>query len=358
MQNIVRWIFLTGICLSVPVYAGKPDVLLPGEKSIVDFHVHVSGLGYGDSGCFINQEMRDNYRFRFYLMAMGVTLDELEREGDEILFKKISLAVAESKSVSRVVILSMDGVINEQGELDKHKTQIFVPDQYVRDQVKKYDNLLYGASINPYRKDALQRLEEAKQGGAVLVKWIPSIMYIDPADESIIPFYKKMAELDIPLLTHTGMEKSFSSAKDELSDPARLRLPLSLGVKVIAAHIATTGESEGEDNFERILPMFEKYPNLYADISSLTQLNKLEFMEKAIAAPELKGRLIYGTDWPLQFFPLVSPWYHLDLISIRQAISISGINNQWDRDIALKTAMGLDPDVFTLGKKLFIQPDR
>ena len=160
-------------------------------------------------------------------------------------------------------------------------------------------------------------------------------------------------DLDIPLLTHTGMEKSFSTAKDELADPARLELPLSLGVKVIAAHIATTGKSEGQDNFERILPMFKKHPNLYADISSLTQINKLEFMEKAIAAPELKGRLIYGTDWPLQFFPLVSPWYHLDLITIRQAMAVSRIDNQWDRDVALKVAMGLDKDVFRKGSEFF-----
>lgn len=44
------------------------------------------------------------------------------------------------------------------------------------------------------------------------------------------------------------MEKSFSTAKDELAAPARLELPLSLGVKVIAAHIATTGKSEGQNN--------------------------------------------------------------------------------------------------------------
>ena len=67
-----------------------------------------------------------------------------------------------------------------------------------------------------------------------------------------------MAKLNIPLLTHTGMEKSFANAKDELADPMRLKLPLELGVTVIAAHIATTGESEVQDNFQRILPMIKK----------------------------------------------------------------------------------------------------
>ena len=335
------------------------EKLLPfKEKQIIDFHAHVAGLGYGNSGCFVNDEMRNNFRFRFYLMAMGTSLQELQKEGDQIVFKKISAAVAKSKVVDKVVILSLDGVINAKGELDKQLTQIYVPNEYVYAQTQKYPNLLYAASINPYRKDAIERLIAAKAQGAVLIKWLPSIMFIDPADPAIIPFYKKMAELNIPLLTHTGMEKSFSHAKDELADPHRLALPLSLNVKVIAAHIATTGESEGEDNFARILPMFKQYPNLYGDISSLTQINKLGYVKKVLAHPELEGRLIYGTDWPLQFFPIVSPWYHLDEIKISEAFAISSMSNQWDKDVALKIAMGLNKSVFLKGAELFIpKPD-
>ena len=149
-------------------------------------------------------------------------------------------------------------------------------------------------------------LEEVHRQGAVLIKWIPNIMYIDPSDEKFIPFYKRMAELKIPLLTHTGMEKSFANAKDEYDDQRLLELPLKCGVTVIAAHMATTGESDGQDNFERILPMFDEFPNLYTDISSLTQLNRLGYLAKALKHPGLTERMIYGTDWPLQSFPLVS----------------------------------------------------
>jgi predicted TIM-barrel fold metal-dependent hydrolase len=338
------------------------EIVLP-QKSIVDFHVHVAGLGYGGpdnkkSGCFINDTMKNNFRFPFYLMAMGVTEKELQQYGDSILFGRISRAVHDSSSVSQAVILAMDGVINDKGELDKEHTQVYVPNEYVLEEIRKHDNLLFGASINPYRADAIARLEQAKKDGAVLVKWLPSIMYINPADEKLVPFYKKMAELDIPLLTHTGMEKSFAGARDELADPHRLTLPLSVGVTVIAAHIATTGESEGEDNFKRILPMFKQYPNLYADISSLTQINKLGYMKKALEEPALQGRLIYGTDWPLQFFPLVSAWYHVNIIGIKNAIAIGKIDNQWDRDVALKLVMGVNMDTLMLGRKLFIKlPD-
>lgn len=345
------------VVLTVIISTQKQQALLPQNKEIIDFHVHVAGLGFGDSGCFINEEMRSNFRFPLYLKAMDVSMEELEQHGDAILFRKISQAIADSQSISKAIILSMDGVIDAEGELDREKTQIYVPNAYVASEVAKTNNLLFGASINPNRDNALQLLTHVHQQGAVLIKWIPSIMDIDPSDPRFIPFYKKMVELNIPLLTHTGMEKSFSTAKDELADPKRLALPLSLGVKVIAAHIATTGHSEGEDNFERIQPMFEQYPNLYADISSLTQINKRPYMKKVLAIPQLKGRLLYGTDWPLQFFPLVSPWYHLDTLSLRSAWQVQNISNQWDRDVAMKKAMGVDDSVFSLGQTLFRQQE-
>lgn len=351
MKKIIFLLFI--IAASVTLFNRDNDMgdLNPGVgKSIVDVHVHVAGLGYGDSGCFINEAMRNNIRFPFYLWSMGVTEDELIQHGDSILFTKLSKQIAHSETIHKSVILAMDGYVNSSGEsageLNRNETQIYVPNDYVARETALYDNLLFGASINPNRKDALQRLQTVKEQGAVLVKWLPSIMNIDPSNPDYIPFYQLMAKLNIPLLTHTGMEKSFANARDELADPLRLKLPLEQGVTVIAAHIATTGDSEGEDNFTRILPMIRKYPNLYVDISSLTQINKLNYLAKAIKEEGIIKKMIYGTDWPLQFFPLISPWYHINHISINDAYVIGGIRNQWDRDVALKTAFGVPEEVF------------
>jgi len=328
--------------------------LNPGlGKSIVDTHVHVACLGYGGSGCFINKDMRENYRFPVYLWAMNVSESELIEQGDSVLVDKLSKSITESESVKQAVILAMDGYIDTSGLnagiLNRSKTQIYIPNEYIKNEVAKYNNLLFGASIHPARKDALQRLHEAKEQGAVLVKWIPSIMNIDPSDEAYRPFYELMVELKIPLLTHTGMEKSFSTARNELADPLKLKLALDVGVTVIAAHIATTGKSEGEDNFLRILPMIRDYENLYVDISSLTQLNKINYLAAALEDNEISKKMIYGTDWPLQFFPLVSPWYHINHInhiSLADAFHIGGIRNQWDRDVALKKALNVSNSTF------------
>ena len=312
----------------------------------VDLHVHTAGIGAGGSGAFVNREMRENFRFRFYLRAFGVTEEELTTHGDGIVFAKISAQVAASERVAKAVVLAMDGVVDANGELDREATQIYVPNAFVARETGKYANLCYAASVNPHRRDAVERLRQAHADGALLVKWIPNIMDIDPADPAIRPFYEALVELDLPLLSHAGQERSFANAIDRYGDPRRLELPLSTGVTVIAAHIATTGENDGESNFERILPMFRRHPNLYADVSSLTQINKRNYLKRALDVPGLSERLVYGTDWPLQFFPLVWSYYHANHIGIGVARQVQAIDNVWDRDVALKEALGTPAPVF------------
>ena len=317
----------------------------------LDMHVHTAGIGAGGSGAFVGAEMRGNLRFRFYLRAFGVSEEELEAEGDGLVIRKISALVGESEEVARAIVLAMDGVVAD-GELDREATQFYVPNDFVAAQVARYDNLCYGASVNPYRHDALARLHQARSDGALLIKWIPNIMHFDPADPAIEPFYRKLVELDLPLLSHAGKELAFADARDDFGDPRRLALPLSLGVTVIAAHIATTGENEGVGNFERILPMFDEYPNLYSEISSLTQVNKRNYLKRALEVPGLDERLLYGTDYPLQFRLLVSSFYHLQDIGVANARSVNSISNPWDRDVALKRAMGTPEHVFAKSAEL------
>ena len=321
-------------------------------EGYLDMHVHTAGIGAGGSGAFVHPVMRSNFRFRFYLSAFGVTEADLEAGGDGIVLARISAQVAESEYVAYAVVLALDGVVGTDGELDRDATQVYVPNEFVAAEVARHDNLCYGASVNPYRRDALERLEQAKADGALLVKWIPNTMHIDPADPAIRPFYEKLVALDLPLLTHAGHERAFANAHNELGDPRRLELPLSMGVTVIAAHIATTGENEGQDNFERILPMFARFPNLYSEISSLTQINRRNYLKRALAVPGIDERLLYGTDWPLQFALLVSPFYHVDHIGFDTARELSDIDNVWDRDIALKRALGTPDAVFERSAEL------
>jgi len=308
-------------------------------------HCHIAGLGAGGSGCFVSPRLRNNWRFNVYLRSFGITQKEILKRGDGLVADRISEMVAQSRTVRKVVVLALDGVVGADGQLDTNRTEVYVPNEFVAEACQRHTNLLFGASINPFRPDALARLEWAKAHGAVLVKWIPPIMEIDPADPKLTPFYQKMAALDLPLLSHTGEEKSFSRADEDLGDPEKLRLPLSLGVRVIAAHIASSEKYQGERGSDRLARLMREYPNLYADISALTQINKPGVLREAVTRPEFSGRLLYGTDFPLINTLLVSPWYSFHL-SLRQKWALSRVKNPWDEDVLTKQALGVPAETF------------
>jgi predicted TIM-barrel fold metal-dependent hydrolase len=339
----LRWILYAG-----PYRSPSP---LP-QEAIVDLHCHTAGIGAGDSGCFVSESLRASWKFGVFLEAFGVTREELEREGDAIVVRRISERIARSRHVDAAVLLALDGVIDDEGRLDRERTELYVPNEFVARETAKYPNLLFGASVNPYRRDALERLEEAARSGACLVKWIPSIQGIDPSDRSIVPFYRKMGELGLPLLSHTGQERSFTRARDELADPRRLRLPLEIGVTVIAAHAATTGRNEGEADIDRLIEMLPEHPRLFADISSLTQINKIPYLRKVLSEPRFEGRLLYGTDFPLTDTLLVSPWYFVLRLPLRTIREIAACENAWDRDVLLKQALGFPSDVFVRSRRI------
>lgn len=313
---------------------------------IIDIHCHTAGIGAGDSGCFISPAMRRSWRYKIFLRAFWVTEQDLLREGDGLVPRKISEKLAQSREVSAAVILALDGAVDARGELDKNSTEMFIPNEFVARETAKYPNLLFGASVNPLRHDALERLEKAAAAGAVLLKWLPSIQHFDPADERLIPFYLKLKELGLPLLSHTGAEKSFTRARNELADPERLRLPLSLGVTVIAAHAGSNGRNQGESNHRRFLRLAGEFPNLYADISALTQLNRLTHLRRLLKHPELYGRLLYGTDMPIPNTLAVTAFGFPNRLSPRRMLEISRIANPWDQDVALKEALGVPGGIF------------
>jgi predicted TIM-barrel fold metal-dependent hydrolase len=246
----------------------------------------------------------------------------------------------------------MDGVIGENGELDSGRTEMYIPNEFVVAEVTRYPNLLFGASVNPYRHDAAERLDRAAASGAVLIKWLPSIQQIDPADNRLVSFYQRLVKLDLPLLTHTGEESSFTWTRNELGDPERLRLPLTEGVTVIAAHAGSNGRNDGERNHERFLRLAAEFPNLYADISALTQANRLGHLPRLLRHANLHGRLLYGTDMPLPRTGITSPWFHAWRLAPHALRRVLAETNPWDRDVAFKEALGVPEEVFANSARL------
>ncbi len=170
-------------------------------QGVVDMHCHTAGIGEGGSEARISAALRASWRFRVYLKIFGCNEKLLQQHGDCFIMDGINRTIGESKQVRSAVILAMDAPYSDNGELDEGAVEVWVPNRFVGEVVGAYEHLLFGASVHPLRKDALQELEWSKQKGAVLVKWLPNIQNIDPSDERIIPYYEKLVELDLPLLT-------------------------------------------------------------------------------------------------------------------------------------------------------------
>lgn len=327
------------------------DIQLKAAERIVDMHCHVAGLGYGNSGCFISPAMRKNIRFRYYLRAFGIHECELKQHGDRYLIKKLSEELAQSKQVHKAVLLAMDGVVT-CGELDRDKTEIYIPDEYLAQEASMFGQF-WGASINPLRKDALERLQWAKDKGAVLVKWLPGVMGFDPNDAQCDAFYAKLVELNMPLLVHVGPESSFTRIYPEYLQPHIIDRAIVLKVKIIVAHVGLGGKytdcrtGEVKDYMNEVLSRMQ-HENVYADISALTLVNHTQYIKRVRNAP-IQHKLLYGTDFPLVKISLISSiFYGIGKVPLWQLLQIHKLKNAWDRDVAIKKAWGFPDAIFSL----------
>lgn len=319
----------------------------PPPRRICDVHCHTAGLGAGDSGCFISPRLRANARFRIYLEAFGVTEDDVRRSGDALILQRLSERIAASQRVGSAVVLALDGVVDEQGRLDTNRTEVYIPDEFLARELRRFPNLRYGASIHPRRTNALELVDQAVRDGAVLVKWIPPIMDFDPAEARWIPFYRRLKQHGLPLLIHTGRENSFTGARDELGDPARLRRALEEGVVVIAAHAGSNTAGDPDAGLVTLRALMREFPQLYVDLSSLTQVNKLGALRDTLADPLTRARCVYGSDFPLINTALVSPWYFPLNLSRAEMERLAALPNPWDRDVELKLALGVPTEILT-----------
>lgn len=353
----MRVVLLTPVAallLLVAVYLLTPQAVLDYEvprRGYVDAHAHLVGIGAGDSGCYTHPDLADSLRFDLYLRGFGVTRDELDRHGDALIAERLDRVVAESRYVRRAVILALDGVVRNDA-IDRSATRIYVPNDFAARMAERHAGLAFGASVNPERADWRRRLVDAERNGAVLVKWRPVLMDIDPSDPLYVDYYRTLVELDLPLMIQVGHERLAAGSGNALGDPGKLSLPLAEGVTVIAAHAGASGDYDGQPGRERLRAMLNEYPNLYTDIAGLTQVNKVGRLVAALQQPGAVERMVYGSSWPLQFFPLVSPFYHWPDIELGSAKAIQNIDNRLDRDVVMKKALGVPPAVFERSSRL------
>jgi len=295
------------------------------EERLVDIHFHLAGLGTGGSGCEVNPKMRswahpvERVRMALYLSAGGV--EDMERADQEYVERVLQL-VGDGRPGGRYCVLAFDRHHREDGTLDPEHTEFYVPNEYAWDVAgRDPEHLIPVISVHPYRKDALVELDRWAARGVRMVKWLPNAMGIDPASSLCDPFYDKLVEHDLTLLSHTGKELAVDAAEyQELGNPLRLRRALDRGVRVIAAHCATLGknldlddpEQPSVSSFELFLRLMgeERYVGqLWGDLSAVTLINRVgEPLRVLLERTDLHPRLINGSDYPI---PAINAAIHL-----------------------------------------------
>ena len=320
-------------------------------SEVVDIHMHLIGESQSN-GCYLGPRARKSLSYKMLVPFLDINRnagsDEIDRQYVKMLRQKV-----ESTSIPYIgILIAMDGVYNKKGELDFDRTPYYVPNEYLFKVCAESTSFFPGASVNPNRKDALDELEKVIENGAVLIKWLPNSQNINPTDSRHIDFYRILAEKDIPLLVHGGKEHTVPVEDQSLGNPEHLMLPLEEGVTVIVAHCADTGGDKHGKYFDRFLNMLKTSPNLYGDISSLTFLHKTLKLRYFLNHPELFDRLFYGSDFPLISTPLVSSFYFLGKLSLRDMFQIEGIDNDLERNLTLNRKLGVPEHCFRRGKEL------
>ena len=290
-----------------------------------DCHVHLLGIGDSGGGAWVNPDMRElshpilYAQYAFFLNAACV--DESSQVDNDYVGRLLA-NLAGLAAGPRLMLLAFDYAYGADGRQLTEGSSFHVPNRYARDVARRHPGQFeWAASIHPYREDAVNALEEAVRDGARAVKWLPPSMNIDPASPRCDAFYEALARLDLPLLSHGGLERAVHvPGAQELGNPLRLRRALDHGVRVIVAHCASLGNGEDLDagtgaspvsNFALFARLMEepRYENLlYGDVSAMTQLNRIgPSLDTVLERDDWHARLVNGSDYPLPgVFPLFS----------------------------------------------------
>ncbi len=324
----------------------------------IDCHVHLWALAAKSGGY-----LRPGFVRKVVMSAVARRQGVLRTggEGDEETFYVDRLAeqVAASE-LDRAVLLALDQVYHKDGTIDEKRSRFYVPNRFTFGHCRRRpERFLFGASVHPYRKDALESLDRQKERGAVLIKLLPNSQGFDPADPDCVPYYRKLAALRLPLLVHSGYEHFLPPIDQSLGHPIRLRRALDQGVLVIVAHAGSAGRFHRTETFGSFLQLLTEYPNCYGDTSALTNIWRSRYLKELLCPGTLEARygvhithpferFVHGSDFPTPITPAA-----FGCQNARKArATLFHRRNALQLDIAVKRAVGVPDACLTRAAQL------
>jgi predicted TIM-barrel fold metal-dependent hydrolase len=305
---------------------------------IIDTHVHLIGLRE-DNGCYLSDKMSGG--FVYHLLSYVLGLSGVGPEELDDAFREQMVAWVDESDLDGAGLLALDGVYDENGELDRDRTHVVVGNDYCLEVARDSDKLFPICSVNPQRKDAVEELERVVEAGAVAIKTLPNSQNFDPGSPDYQPFWERMVQLGVPLLTHTSFEHTIPVYEQEYGRPERLVPVLQEGVTVIAAHCASAGVAHIHEDFDTWQGMLREYPNLYGDISAMASMARFPYISKVLDDPVARERALLGSDFPIP----VSPWLFSTTVGIKKAMELSKLENPLQKNLDTFRELGVDSGI-------------
>lgn len=292
-----------------------------------DSHVHLIGSGDADTNAWLSPQM-DSYwhpllkvQKHFYMNASCIEAEYI----DQSYITRLLDLLADMRPGFKLMLYAFDWFHDDHGAADPNRSIFHIPNQYAAHVAQMHpDKFEWVASIHPYRADCVDALQRVAQDGAKAIKWLPSAMGIDPLSPQCDRFYQALAATGIKLISHAGRELAVQGGNQDHGNPLRLRRALDHGVKVVIAHCASDGDdldldqgskAEKTTSFQLFTRMMDepRYAALlYADISALTQINRVWALKSVLQRREWQSRLLNGSDYPL---PGVMPLFSAAILA-------------------------------------------
>ena len=309
-------------------------------SNVIDSHCHLFGNGDSGRGVWSNPSMQrlaapaQLVQRLFYLN--GGCVHDAPGQVDTSVVDRLVNQVAGLRPGAKLLLLGFDWARDEHGAALPERSTFHVPDAYAMEVAQAHPSAFeWAASIHPADPAALPRLDRAKAQGALAVKWLPPAQLIDPASPRLDDFYRRLATLDVPLITHAGDERAVRGHDQTLGNPLKLRRALDLGVRVIVAHCASLGSARDLDRgvdgppvpsfalFGRLMDDPAHHGRLTGDLSAVTFGNRdADVLRTLLERTDWHPRLLNGSDYPL---PGVLPLVALDTLAARGMLAAGAV---------------------------------
>jgi predicted TIM-barrel fold metal-dependent hydrolase len=299
---------------------------------IIDCHVHICAMSPAHGS--MSAKLLNSLPFRFMRWRLG--LKGTDEQTERNLEAKLIGTINETTKLGAAVVLAFDAVHDRDGNIDLPNTHLYVKNDYVIELAARNPKMLFGASIHPYRKDAVEELERCVKAGAVLLKWLPITQNFNPADPKCIPFYEALAHHNLTLLCHTGGEQSLPQLDKSTADPMLLKPALERGVRVIMAHCGTRSTPWEQDYLTQFMQLVQDYEHCYGDTSALCLPARSHAFGPILQNKAVREKLVHGSDWPIIAIPPASK------IGWANAWELMHERNWMKRDVMIKEQLGFD----------------